>query len=229
MVPERSENILFRTGLLSPLILRGKDLGLEKVMHGITIKCLGLALIAGLPFAAPAAKKIPMSNARYSGTAIVASGSSVAITARTFDPEPQRWSSLAASPGAFASVSGNVKEQFLFMASDQQELASILHAELIRLGIFQVVSDESLDVVEVQLHFISGAYKQAINEYELSLEMTLLNSADQRFTKHYVLNSNEKSSGWKKLNTSVWKGKMQLAQVALDTLIPDIERFLAEK
>ena len=34
------------------------------------------------------------------------------------------WSSLA-SPGAFASVSGDVKEQFLFRATDQQELASI--------------------------------------------------------------------------------------------------------
>jgi hypothetical protein len=56
--------------------------------------------------------------------------------------------------------------------------------------------------------------------------MTVLDSSNRRFGKTYLINSNEKSTGWKKLNTSVWQGKMQLAQITLDKPIPDIQNFL---
>jgi hypothetical protein len=45
--------------------------------------------------------------------------------------------------------------------------------------------------------------------------------------RSYLLNSNEHATRWEKLNTSVWKGKMKLVQVALDTMIPDIQESLS--
>ncbi len=195
-------------------------------MKTVFSRVLLLVLAASSSWDVQAAKKIPLSDAHYSGAVTVESKAAVSVTANTFVPEPQNWSTLANSGGVWIPLSGKVKDKFLFAAADQQELADILHAELVRLGVFGGKVDESQDTVAIDLLFKSGTYENMTNEYSLTLEMVLQDAHKRRFVRTYVVNSNEKSSGWKKLNTSVWQGKMQLVQIALDKLIPDIQIFL---
>ena len=195
-------------------------------MKTIFLQILALALAAGLSCSAQAAKKIPLTDAQYTGAVTVESKASVSLTASTFVPEPQNWSTLANGGGVWIPLSGKVKEEFLFSAADQQELANILRAELIRIGVFGASVEEDQDAVAIDLVFKSGTYERMTNEYSLTLEMVVQDSNKRRFAQTYVVNSNEKSSGWKKYNTSVWQGKMQLVQISLDKLIPDIQTFL---
>lgn len=195
-------------------------------MNAAFTRVLLLALAAGSSWDVQAAKKIPLSDARYSGAVTVESEGSVSVTATTFVPAPQNWSTLAYGGGVWIPLSGNVKEKFLFSAADQQQLADILHAELVRLGVFADGGEEGRDTVAIDVVFKSGTYEHMTNEYSLTLEMVLQDAHKRRFARTYLVNSNEKSSAWKKLNTSVWQGKMQLVQIALDKLIPDIQAFL---
>ncbi len=195
-------------------------------MKIVLARVVMIVLAAGSPCAAQAAKKIPLSDAHYSGAATVESKASVSVAATTFVPASQNWSTLAYGSGIWIPLSGKVKEKFLFSAADQQELADILRAELIRLGIFQEGGEQGQGGIAIDLVFKSGTYENITNEYSLTLEMAVQDARERRFAKAYVVNSNEKSTGWKKLNTSVWQGKMQLVQITLDRLIPDIETFL---
>lgn len=195
-------------------------------MKTVLTRLLLLVLAAGWSCNTQAAKKIPLSDAHYSGVVTVESKALVSVTATTFVPAPQNWSTLAYGGGVWIPLSGNVKEKFLFAAADQQELADILHAELVRLGVSGDSVEEGQDTVAIDLVFKSGTYEHVTNEYGLTIEMVLQDAHKRRFARTYVVNSNEKSSGWKKLNTSVWQGKMQLVQIALDKLIPDIQTFL---
>lgn len=195
-------------------------------MKAVLVAFVVLGFSAGLSLTALAAKKIPLSDAHYAGSIVVNSRASVSVTATTFDPAPQTLSSMAFAGGIYVPVSRKVKEDFFFTPIDQQELASILRAELVRLAIFEGSSEAADGSVAISLDFKEGTYLNSINEYTSTIEMTVLDSSNRKFGKTYLINSNEKSTGWKKLNTSVWQGKMQLAQITLDKLIPDIQNFL---
>lgn len=195
-------------------------------MKIVLIRVVLLVLAACSPWAAQAAKKIPLSDAHYAGPVTGESKASVSVAATTFEPAPQNWSMLAYGGGAWIPLSGKVKQKFLFAAADQQELADILRAELVRLGIFQGTGEHGQGAVAIELVFKSGTYEHATNEYSLTLDMAVQDADKRRFVRTYVVNSNEKSSGWKKLNTSVWQGKMQLVQITLERLIPDIQTFV---
>lgn len=215
-----------RLGRLTMLLFIELKVILGKPMKTVLAQVLLLALAAGSSYGVQAAKKIPLSDAHYSGTATIESKASVSVTATTFVPAPQNWSTLAYGGDVWIPLSGKVKEKFLFAAADQQELADILRAELVRLGVFEDGVEEGQNTVGIDLVFKSGTYEHMVNEYSLTFEMTVQDVHKRRLARTYVVNSNERSSGWKKLNTSVWQGKMQLVQITLDKLIPDIQTFL---
>lgn len=195
-------------------------------MKTIALNALLFALTACISFAAHAAKKVPLTDARYSGSVVVGSKASVSMTATTFEPAPQTSSTLAYAGGVYVPVAWKVKEDFFFTPVDQQALTDILRNELVRLSIFEGSPDAVNAAVTIGLNFKEGTYENMKNEYALTLEMTIVDSSNRKFGKTYVVNSNEKSTGWKKLNTSVWQGKMQLVQNTIDKLIPDIQDFL---
>lgn len=151
---------------------------------------------------------------------------SVSVSTTTFDPAPQTSSSLASAGGVYIPVFRKVNENFFFTPADQQEFARILQNELIRLSIFEESSSPGDNGVKISLNFKDSTLARPNNEYTLTIEMILTDSDNRRFEKTYLVNSNEKSTGWKKMNTSVWQGKVQAAQIALDKLIPDIQLFL---
>ncbi|MEO6103425.1 MAG: hypothetical protein ABIP44_07290, partial [Pseudoxanthomonas sp.] len=152
--------------------------------------------------------------------------SAVSVTATTFAPAPQNWSTMVYGSGIWIPLSGKIKEKFLFTAADQQELSDILRVELLRLAIFEADPLQSRGKVDIGLVFKQGTYEHAINEYTLTIEMAVRDADNRRFAKTYLVNSNEKSTDWRKFNTSVWQGKLQLAQITLGKLIPDIQEFL---
>lgn len=195
-------------------------------MKTVLLGFLVLWLSAGLSLTAHAAKKIPLSDAHYAGSVAVSSKASVTVTATTFEPASQTVSSLASAGGIYAPVSRKVKENFFFTPTDQRELSNILHEELVRLAIFEGSPEMAEGSVVIALDFKEGTYVNSINEYTLTLDMAILDSSNRKFKRTYLANSNEKSTSWKKLSTSVWQGKMQLAQVTLDKLVPDIQDFL---
>ena len=195
-------------------------------MKTIALNALLFSLTACMSFMAHAAKKIPLTDAHYSGSVFVSSKTSVSVTATTFEPDPQTSSALAYASGIFVPVARKVKENFFFTPVDQQALADILRDELVRLAIFEGSSAVADGAMTISLNFKDGTYENMSNEYTLTIEMTVIDSSNRKFGRTYVVNSNEKSTGWKKLNTSVWQGKMQLAQNTIDKLIPDIQDFL---
>lgn len=195
-------------------------------MKTIALNALLFALATCMSLTAHAAKKIPLTDAHYRGSVSVSSRVSVSVTATTFEPAPQTSSALAYGSGIFVPVTRKVKENFFFTPVDQQALADILRDELVRLTIFEGSSTAGNGAMAIDLNFKEGTYQNMSNEYTLTLEMTIIDPSSRKFGRTYVINSNEKSTGWKKLNTSVWQGKMQLAQNTIDKLIPDIQDFL---
>lgn len=195
-------------------------------MKTVALNALLIVLAVSMPVIAHAAKKIPLTDAHYSGSVSVGSKASVSVTVTTFEPAPQKSSTLAYAGGIYVPVAWKVKENFFFTSADQQALADILRDELVRLTIFESSSDAVNGSMTIGLNFKEGTYEHMKNEYALTLEMTVIDSSNRKFGRTYIINSNEKSTGWKKLNTSVWQGKLQLAQNTIDKLIPDIQDFL---
>lgn len=192
----------------------------------VVLNALLFALAACMSLTAHAAKKVPLTDAHYSGSVSVGSKASVSVTATTFEPNPQTSSTLAYAGGIYVPVAWKVKDNFFFTPADQRVLADILRDELVRLAIFEGSSGAADGTVTIGLDFREGTYEHMSNEYSLTLGMTVIDSSNRKFGRTYMVNSNEKSTGWKKLNTSVWQGKMQLAQNTIDKLIPDIQDFL---
>ena len=188
----------------------------------------GFAFALCVAFDAQSAKKIPLTDATFQGEVAVRTNESVRLDVTTFDPGEQRWTTLATGAGAYVPVSGKVKPEFLFSAQDQRELAAIILSELRRHGIVGTNAGDSGQDILLELQFKDGSYKPTINEYGLTVTMRLSDANGRGFERTYLLDSNAKSTRWGRLNTSVWKGKMQLVQVALDTLVPDIQIFLAD-
>ncbi len=195
-------------------------------MKTIALNSLLFALTACMSLTAHAAKEIPLTDAHYGGSVSVGSKASVSVAAVTFEPTPQTSSTLAYAGGVYVPVAWKVKENFFFTPTDQQALAGILRDELVRLTIFEGSPTADNGAIAIGLNFKGGTYQHMSNEYTLTLEMTVIDPSNRKFGRTYVVNSNEKSTGWKKLNTSVWQGKMQLVQNTIDKLIPDIQDFL---
>lgn len=194
-------------------------------MKTVALNALLIVLAVSMPVIAHAAKKIPLTDAHYSGSVSVGSKASLSVTVTTFEPAPQKSSTLAYAGGVYVPVAWKVKENFFFTPADQQALADILRDELVRLAIFES-SSAANDAMAISLNFKEGTYEHMSNEYGLILEMAVIDSSNRKFGRTYTINSNEKSTAWKKLNTSVWQGKMQLVQNTIDKLIPDIQDFL---
>jgi hypothetical protein len=187
---------------------------------------LGIALT--IAFSVHAAKKIPLSDARYTDEINISSTASVSIELTTFTPAEQKWSDLAMSGGMFIPVFGKVKTDFLFNPPDQEALAGILRSEVERIGVFAPLSDEGQARAVIKLDFKEGTYKQLDNLYTLKLAMMLMDPEGRITVKEYDLNSHARLTGWQKANTSVWQGKMYLVQEALDAIIPDLQAALRD-
>lgn len=174
-----------------------------------------------------AAKRIPLTDARYSGAVTGGSSSSFAVEAVTFMPDEQTWSDMAMVGGVYIPVFGKTKTEFFFNPPDQQALAEILAAELERVGIFAAPNASNQAVMPIRLVFKKGTYRHADNTYTLDVTMAWTDAQGAPIEKDYTLNSHARLTRWQKLNTSVWQGKMYLVQEALDVMIPDIQQSLS--
>jgi len=188
------------------------------------ILCLFIAVAATAPVMA--AKRIPLTDARYSGPVTAQSSSSVVVESTTFTPDEQTWSDLAMVGGMYIPVFGKTKTEFFFNPPDQEALASILAAELERVGIFAPKGTVDQAVMPIRLVFKKGTYRHADNTYTLDVTMAWTDAHGESIEKNYTLNSHARLTRWQKLNTSVWQGKMYLVREALDVMIPDIQRSL---
>ncbi len=190
-----------------------------------------LWLLCAIAAIAPAmaAKRIPLTDAHYSGTVTARSSSSVVVEAATFTPDEQTWSDLAMVGGLYIPVFGKTKTEFFFNPPDQEALAAILASELERVGIFAsaVAADQS--VMPIRLVFKKGTYRHSDNTYTLDVTMAWTDPHGASIEKDYTLDSHARLTRWQQLNTSVWQGKMYLVREALDVMIPDIQRSLQEK
>lgn len=187
-----------------------------------------LWLLCAMAVAAPAmaAKRIPLSDARYSGTVTASSPLSVTVHATTFTPDEQTWSDMTMVGGLYIPVFGKTKTEFLFNPPDQDALARILAMELERVGIFASTDATDQAVIPITLVFRKGTYRHADNTYTLDVTMTWTDPHGSPIKKDYTLNSHARLTRWQKLNTSVWQGKMYLVREALDVMIPDIQQSL---
>lgn len=188
------------------------------------VLCLLCTIAAMAP--AMAAKRIPLSDARYSGTVTASSPSSVVVEATTFTPDEQTWSDLAMVGGLYIPVFGKTKTEFFFNPPDQEALAAILATELERVGVFASASAVDQAVVPIKLVFKKGTYRHSDNTYTLDVTMAWVDPHGRPIEKAYTLNSHARLTRWQKLNTSVWQGKMYLVREALDVMIPDIQQSL---
>ncbi|HEV7269408.1 hypothetical protein [Pseudoxanthomonas sp.] len=175
---------------------------------------------------AMAAKRIPLTDAHYSGAVTAQSSASVVVESTTFTPDEQTWSDLAMAGGMYIPVFGKTKTEFFFNPPDQEALASILAAELERVGIFAPTGTAAQAVMPIRLIFKKGTYRHADNTYTLDVAMAWTDAHGVPIEKNYTLNSHARLTRWQKLNTSVWQGKMYLVREALDVMIPDIQQSL---
>ena len=188
------------------------------------ILCLLCTVVVMPP--AMAAKRIPLSDARYSGTVTANSPSAVVVEATTFTPDEQTWSDMAMVGGLYIPVFGKTKTEFFFNPPDQEALAAILASELERVGVFAPAGAADQLVVPIRLVFKKGTYRHSDNTYTLDVAMAWTDPQGEPIEKAYVLNSHARLTRWQKLNTSVWQGKMYLVREALDVMIPDIQQSL---
>ena len=176
---------------------------------------------------AVAAKRMPLTDARYSGPVTAKSSASVVVESTTFTPDEQTWSDLAMVGGMYIPVFGKTKTEFFFNPPDQEALASMLAAELERVGIFAPTGTGDQAVMPIRLVFKKGTYRHADNTYTLDVAMAWTDAHGELIEKNYTLNSHARLTRWQKLNTSVWQGKMYLVREALDVMIPDIQYSLS--
>lgn len=127
--------------------------------------------------------------------------------------------------GVFIPIATGPAPNLHFDIADQKVFLDSLKSELSRHDIVKVLENTAAaQTLDIQVIFARTEHYPAMQEYKLTVVMTLTYGEQMKEHRYDILSSDGENL-WTKFNTNASKGKKLAAEKLMKVMIPDIESF----